>query len=381
MALARIITRSETCAHELALHLLGRGYAVEIVSPDSIPDNLADLELRVDPAPGDRLVASVQAHNGERSTALDFVHYLKAPMADFIRRPPNRRDAVHIPEIDRSNVAPGAEDVELDSDDPLLAPKVVSLTAQTLVDPEPKLDPEGSADLLPAKPSKVLVADQAQLGTTSSKTPLERTAVLPWRAGLSLAGLVLLALFLGRGIRREGKTSAGSVGAATAQKVATASIGVTALKPVDPEYLQKQPATAVEKPLSSATDVPSGVQSKGNSEQGPKKAHIDNVQIANVQASKVRALKVQAPKVSVSGVLPGTANASGRETKSRGKGNDLVATDTVTYLDPRYKPAPKAKPANHRTRRHSNSHKRSGGVVAANSATYLNNAPLSSPTK
>ena len=48
MALARIITRSHTCSRELALDLLARGYAVEIVSPDEIPENLADLELRVE---------------------------------------------------------------------------------------------------------------------------------------------------------------------------------------------------------------------------------------------------------------------------------------------------------------------------------------------
>jgi hypothetical protein len=54
MTLARIITHSNLCARELAFHLLGRGYAVEIVSPDSIPDNFADLELRVDADSGDQ---------------------------------------------------------------------------------------------------------------------------------------------------------------------------------------------------------------------------------------------------------------------------------------------------------------------------------------
>jgi hypothetical protein len=49
-----------------------------------------------------------------------------------------------------------------------------------------------------------------------------------------------------------------------------------------------------------------------------------------------------------------------------------IARDTVTYLDPRYKPAPKVQPARTATRRHSPSHGQSGGVVAANSVTYLN---------
>ncbi len=51
MALARIITRSNARSRELALDLLARGYAVEIISPDKIPDNIADLELRVDAGP------------------------------------------------------------------------------------------------------------------------------------------------------------------------------------------------------------------------------------------------------------------------------------------------------------------------------------------
>src|ERR1700676_4731166 len=97
MALARIIPRSHSCSRELALDLIGRGYAVEIVSPDSIPDNLADLELRVEEDPGNQLVANVEAHNhnGERTASLEFVHYLKAPMPDFIRRSPREIGRAH----------------------------------------------------------------------------------------------------------------------------------------------------------------------------------------------------------------------------------------------------------------------------------------------
>src|SRR6202030_4582192 len=99
MAWARIITRSRPCSRQLAFDLLARGYAVEIVSPDSIPDNLADLELRVEEDPGNQLVASVEAHNGERTASLEFVHYLKAPMPDFIRRtPPEPHKVVDFPE-------------------------------------------------------------------------------------------------------------------------------------------------------------------------------------------------------------------------------------------------------------------------------------------
>jgi hypothetical protein len=98
MALARIITRSDQCSRQLAFDLLARGYTVEIVSPDKIPDNIADLELRVDAGPGDRLAATVEAHDGGRSASLEFVHYLKAPMGDFIRRPPEPPEVVLVPE-------------------------------------------------------------------------------------------------------------------------------------------------------------------------------------------------------------------------------------------------------------------------------------------
>src|ERR1700730_16624845 len=99
MALARIITRSHSCSRQLAFDLIARGYAVELVAPDSIPDNLADLELRVEEDPGNQLVASVEAHNGERTTSLEFVHYLKAPMPDVMLRPAAApHEEVHFPE-------------------------------------------------------------------------------------------------------------------------------------------------------------------------------------------------------------------------------------------------------------------------------------------
>jgi len=87
MALARIITRSDTCSRELAFDLLGRGYAVEIVTPDSIPSHRADLELRVETGAGDRLTASVIARDGERSASLEFVRELKTTISDTVPAP------------------------------------------------------------------------------------------------------------------------------------------------------------------------------------------------------------------------------------------------------------------------------------------------------
>ena len=75
MALARIITGSPAYSRELTPYLFARGYAVEVVSPDKIPDTVADLEIRVDAGPGDQLSASV-----------------------VIRRSPEPREATRIPE-------------------------------------------------------------------------------------------------------------------------------------------------------------------------------------------------------------------------------------------------------------------------------------------
>jgi hypothetical protein len=94
MPLARIISRSQSCSRELALELLARGYTVEIVSPDNLPESMADLELRVDEGPGDHLFAKVTTRDGERSASLDFVHHLKTPMGDFIRRPIQPSEAI-----------------------------------------------------------------------------------------------------------------------------------------------------------------------------------------------------------------------------------------------------------------------------------------------
>ena len=128
MALARIITRSLACSRELALDLLARGYAVEIVSPDKVPDNIADLELRVDNGPGDQLIANVEAHDGGRTASLEFVHHLKAPMVNFMRRIPDPGDTGHFSgKPISSNAVPSIERTELPAEAPQPAPRAVSL--------------------------------------------------------------------------------------------------------------------------------------------------------------------------------------------------------------------------------------------------------------
>jgi hypothetical protein len=371
MALARIITRSHPCSRQLALDLLGRGYAVEIVSPDSIPDNLADLELRVEEDPGNQLVASVEAHNGERTASLEFLHYLKAPMPDFIRRPPPEpHEAVHFPELPPVSfkAEQSAEDVELAADAPQLASTAVSQTAKILgdsklgseLDPKPDSD-EGARLILPpdplpspveppgydavgastmAKPTmaKAIIAKAAIAKARVAKAMTARTKLAKptlarivrewerrdrsagwssWRIALTVVGALLLVLVLGYGMRRTSKASAQSSGPATTKKVAEASTDMNLLNGMGPKKdVEKNPAS------------PPAIKSVDNSSHTPKESQV---------------AKTAAATAGSGAMVP------------RRHGDDLIARDTVTYLNRKQdgviaantvtlddKPAPKA---------------------------------------
>jgi len=386
MALARIITRSHACSRELALDLLARGYAVEIVSPDSIPDNIADLELRVDTAPGDQLIASVEAHDGERSASLEFLHQLKAPMVDFIRRPPEPPElgqAVHFPEQPVSfNAEPSVEDVELPAEAPPLAAKIVSSPAKIPLDPEldPRFDIEEGARLispldplpsLPVEPPSHFAVEASTIARPLAEPVPHPAMVRPvresqqrgrsagWfsRAALTFASVVLLALVVGFGMRQAGKASAPSSGAVPAEKVAAAS---TAKASTDVDMLSAadpgKDAGKVPGKISAVAVSPPAMKSEGNSDRVPKESPVAKTAAA------------------------GTSTAS--TGISRRHGDDLIARDTVTYLDKRTfdKPAPKAEPTKRFAGRHQSSRKQDG-VVAANTVTYLSNKPAPKAAK
>ena len=95
MALARIISHSHQYSRELALDLLARGYTVEIVSPDKVSDNAADLELRLEPGGANEPTANIAVRDGTHWKSLDSG---KAPMRDFVRRPPQAVGAARFPE-------------------------------------------------------------------------------------------------------------------------------------------------------------------------------------------------------------------------------------------------------------------------------------------
>ncbi|HKN72976.1 MAG TPA: hypothetical protein VJX30_18230 [Terriglobales bacterium] len=382
MALARIISRSHACSQELALDLLARGYAVEIVSPDSIPNDIADLELRVDTVLGNQLVASVEAHNGERSASLEFLHHLKAPMVDFIRRPPEPRESARSPEEPVSlNAGPNIEDVELPAEAPQPLPKAVSPAADVLLAPE--LDREEDArmilppDPLPSvevePPSSFAVeASTIARPTLVQPTTAEPVTVQPgpepqlpdrpagwrWRAALTFASVVLLAMVLGFGVRRTGRASGQSSGAAPAENVAASSTDVDFSSSATPERDPKKDPGQVSAVPVSPPAAPA-IRSEENSDPAPKESRVATADAAAAGTS-----------------------TSGTEAKvSRRQGDDLIAPDTVTYLDERFdqralnKRASKAKLANRSAGKHPSSRKHDGGVIAANTVTYLGKKP------
>jgi len=388
MALARIITRSHTCSRQLAFDLIARGYAVEIVSPDSIPDNLADLELRVEEDPGNQLAASVEAHNGEHTASLEFLHHLKAPMPDFIRRPPPEpHEAVHFPEPPVSfNAEQSAEQVEVPADAPQLAPTTVSQTAKILHDSKlaPKPDPEEGArlilppDLLPSLPadprnhdavevstmakamiSKAIIAKRTLVKAMISKATLAKATIArivrgwewrdrlagwsSWRIALTVIGVLLLVLVLGYGMRRTNKASALSPGPATTKKVAEASTDMNLLT-----------ATGPQKNAGKNPVLPPAIKSDANSNHTPKESQVT---------------KAAAPTAASGAMI------------SRRHGDDSIARDTVTYLDKRTfdKAASGAKTSQPSASRQPISGKRDG-VTAANTVT-LDDKPVPKAAK
>jgi hypothetical protein len=328
------------------------------------------------------LIANVEAHDGERSASLEFLHHLKAPMVDFIRRPPEPGEAVHFPEQPVSfNAEPGLEEVELPAEAPQLAPKAGSPAAETPRDPEldPGFDPEESAHLispldplpsLPVETSSHFAVEAPTIARSIAQPIVQPTIVRPvresqqrgrsagwfWRAALAFASVVLLALVVGFGMRRTGKPSAQSSGAAPAEKVvagptARASTDVDLLSAPDPE---KDPGKDPGQ-VSALAVSPPATKSERNSDRAPKESQVAKPGAATASASN-----------------------SGPQAKiSRGHGDDLIARDTVTYLDGRTvgKPASKAKPAERFAHQHPSSRKQRGGAIAANTVTYLDTKP------
>ncbi len=463
MALARIITRSQACSRELAIDLLARGYTVEIVSPDSIPDNFADLELRVEEDRGNQLVASIETHVGERSASLDFVHHLKAPMADFVRKAPGPVEAAHL-----SGVPTDLDDETSQSAPETAIPEALKLTANPQRVPaepvevihlsgdpaslltQPNFRRELPVELVPLKikagapPAPVVPNPQRTdaLGVASShgkppqqeserpisrpgrrpsapapivkesslssanEVPIVPPPVIPvamgaavaapslprkpqprvrstawqWRASLASVALLALALAAGFGLRRIEKVSSQPSEVAAAAKDSD-SLGEDNLVAVAAIETNSQVDQKVAGEVSTLTVSPSAVapaRTAGRkSHRAPRSSTAASTGAAVVKASIVDKTLADKPRIDQKSVVK--TNVKARESRSHRDGS--IAHDTVTYLDPRFKPTPKVEPVKPETRRHLPGHKQSGKVVAANSVTYLNKTPDPKPAK
>lgn len=206
MALARIISNSDLCSRELAINLLERGYAVEIVSPDAIPDNIADLEVRVETGPADLLSASVEVRGGSHSSTLQFIHQLKTPSLDM-KRPapvvmPEEGSDIAIPALAIAVNPPRTTDLVAVSDAatadipiPALAipanpPRTVDLcepipVSTTALAPaiKPRIIEAPDVNVVPSiktaiveKPEAVAVAENPGAGTASADPPKKPAA-------------------------------------------------------------------------------------------------------------------------------------------------------------------------------------------------------------
>jgi hypothetical protein len=355
MPLARIITHSHSCSRELALDLLARGYTVEIVSPDKVPDSIADLELRVDAAPGDQLIASVQANNGNSKASLDFVHHLRAPMADFKRRPmaaePSLPDtaAVITPAVKAPHPVPKAVSASA---------KIVHRPESELLESEAKKEEVGEEEretisgsipaVTIAVPSPTQTSTPIQ-STSIQSTSFQSTAAAPpkrqrehyhlpdfvrhlplsvpnlkinsWRASVALASVAMLVAVLWFGFRQTGKPSQASV------------------------------AVPVEQAKSNGANSPKSNDQKSNDQQIASQA-TNGIPVAGSAT---------------------TATSTAHQPRAHETG-DYVARDTVVYLDKHYaeQAAAKRTQARRSKERPATSAKIRDGVIAANSVTYLN---------
>jgi hypothetical protein len=370
MALARIITRSQKCSRDLALDLLARGYTVEIVSPDKVPDNLADLELRIEAGPENQLVANVEAHNGERTASLEFVHHLKSPMGNFVRRPPKLGEAIRVSSESGSfNAASGFKGMELAEEAPQLTPRVISPATETplkselyhgIVPEECTLTASEVVSWPRAEPAAFVVEEVVEDAELPRSSPITQPTHLAsaeaaprsdpfagwsWRVALTFAGVVLLVV-LAFSVRRAGKVG-GQASEALPGGIGAASTGVSPKSAVKAEK-----DSARDQSQASVVALPTPAPgSQENSSQAPREAH--------------------GAKLPASTANPGTRGLT--------KPDGLIAHDTVTYLDKRFEPAQKTKSAGVPAFRHPRPPTH-GDLIAPNTVTYLNR-PAAKDTK
>lgn len=264
MALARIITRSHQYAQQLALDLLARGYAVEIVSPDATPSGPADLELRVVAGGAE---AAGQVTEGrepdKKSRSIEYLQRLKPMMADLLRKWPTSEEKVSGKDAGFSFNAEQQEtgDVELPSaaDQPSaqheLSAQPTHIEEPVFADSARLISPP--APPKPASPSLSVfsITGEPIVWEESETERGNRSEVWFWRAAVGFASVALLILVLGMALRRSPATPAHTGSTAGTQTVA-ATAQPSPVKPTTPSPASLTPLPP--KAAVIAATVPAG---------------------------------------------------------------------------------------------------------------------------
>jgi hypothetical protein len=393
MALARIITRSDICSRELALSLLDRGYAVEIVTPDEVPGNFAELELRVEATSCDRLTASVIARNGEYSATLDFVGHLKVPTSNAVLTPPVEEShplqeaVVGNVEITKTEERP-VEALALPAALPAIenpSTREPDLELETVesktneenhnsdhivpmvTEPLPQLyeelrDSDASESILsssvssgitiaasvPATP--LYVADESPvvyIEPPFQYQNLDRAAGALRTVAVTLTAMaLLLALVVGVGLSR-------------AHNSASAKAGRISPTPVEAAVATGTVASENEKPVSATTKVEQRSRQNGPSPAPASKSVTNSISAATRRSSPTAKAATSKARI-----------ATSKAGKIQLQYDHLIARDTVTYVD---RPATKID-ASKKALSSSPVHEHRNGEIAENSVTYPNRA-------
>ena len=355
MTLARIITHSDLSARELAFHLLGRGYAVEIVSPDSIPDNFADLELRVDADSGDQLVASLAAYEGQPVSTLKFLARMKAPKTVT---PPVGGDAPGVfgdPVV--INIAPTIDDTEAPADSPNWTSPSISLRAEDALESEAR--PDLGSRLCSEEAAHVPPTEEALPSSTSDMPHLES---LPANIGLGAATPI------------ERTVEPLSYFARQTSSIALPFVGPAAVLPLwKPQLVDRrvERKSVVPAALALTVVVLLAVFLAFGVRQSAKASDGSFTSVSTVaMPGRTTAPSPMSGQAAMTGKPGADLHIANRPHISSRHVADMIAPDTVTYLDGRYKPAAKAKPLHAKAR----SIRRARGDVATDTTTYLNSA-------
>lgn len=396
MALARIISRSEACSRELAILLQSRGYAVETVSPDNVPSNAADLELRVDTDSGDRLTASVIARDGERSSTLEFVRQLKSPItapiaAEFPAAPveilagpvvkslSDRLVSAQgdkyaenvLPEPPRQAPLSGLQPV---SDFTSASSQIVSPVTPALTRWRP-IRPVGVQSSPPPR-IKLGVADTKPIVVPAVSTPVPTVPAtepgVPIVASANPAapieevGPVVTDAFPYQTFNR-----APSLFGNVALFLTSTALLITLVVGFS-LYRSKKSLSSTDKVAPSSATAASDVKDANHSAAGSPATRPPSKGAPSVKPA-TKSAPAGKPEPATKGVGEikesnrGSLTASHRVRHSGGGDDDLVAKDTVVYLDRRAQPgASKPSTSNSRSRSHRD------GAIAKNTVTYLN---------